>query len=143
MLTKSNCRLVMVMPSPCSLHHSSVCHYFSVWISQSTTDDCTVFLSCRIGCEFSEPRIGILYCVFCVSALPRRSSLAAGPSAWARRVPSAGRIVNILNIQIYLLIATTANAMPRSELRNFLFWAYKGFRQLWRKTFLFFLKIHL
>ena len=35
-------------------HHSSVCQYFSVWIPQSTTDDCTVFLSCRIGCEFSE-----------------------------------------------------------------------------------------
>ena len=55
------------MPSPCSLHHSSVCHYFSVWISQSTTDDCTVFLSCRIGCEFSEPRIGMVCIVYSVS----------------------------------------------------------------------------
>ena len=78
-------------------------------------------------------------CILCLClALPELS--CCGPSAWARLVPSAARFVNILNIQIYLLIATTANALPWSELRNFLFWAYKGFCHLWRKLFLFFIR---
>ena len=53
------------------LHLFICCHYFSVWILQSMTDDCTVLVSCTIGVVGSQSWIGILYLYFvCAPASP-------------------------------------------------------------------------
>ena len=70
-------------------------------------------------------------CIPCLCLAPPELS-CCGPSAWARLVPSAARFVNILNIQIYLLIATATSANVNLDLNQETFYyEHERFCYLW------------